>query len=75
MTFPDEIQRLQDDGNPHTPAHEGEWGALPAEPCRFCRRTGGVMFLVDDGPEGRAGLSPVRCDLCGRSWVSDSTSA
>jgi len=56
-------------------AESGEWGSLPAEPCRFCRKAGGVHFLIDDGPEGRSGLSPVRCDLCGRSWVPDSSSA
>jgi hypothetical protein len=56
-------------------AEDGEWGQLPDEPCRYCRRIGGVMFMIDDGPEGRAGLSSVRCDLCGRTWVADSTTA
>jgi hypothetical protein len=57
------------------PVHAGEWGALPAEPCRYCRKCGGVEFLIDSGPEGKAGLSPVRCHGCGRSWAADSTSA
>jgi hypothetical protein len=54
---------------------EEEWGALPNEPCRYCRQPGGVYFLVDDGPEGRVGLQPMRCDRCGRTWIADSASA
>jgi RecJ-like exonuclease len=56
-------------------AASGDWGALPAEPCRFCRQAGGVHFLIDDGPEGRKGLSPVRCDQCGWIWVPGESSA
>lgn len=51
-----------------TPAHEGEWGSLPNEPCMFCNEIGGIRFLIDEGPEGRAGLETVRCEKCGRSW-------
>jgi hypothetical protein len=51
-----------------------EWGHLAQKPCRFCRAVGGVWFLMDNGPEGRDGLSPVRCDKCGRSWVAGTTS-
>lgn len=57
------------------PAHEGEWGALPSEPCRYCHQIGGVFFMIDDGPEGRKGLQVTRCDKCGRSWEADSSSA
>lgn len=63
-----------DDPAPAATKHE-DWGHLPAEPCRYCRATGKVYFLIDDGPEGRDGLSPVRCDACGRSWVAGSSSA
>jgi hypothetical protein len=56
-------------------AASGDWGMLPAEPCRFCRQVGGVHFLIDDGPEGRKGLSPVRCDQCGWIWVPGESSA
>jgi hypothetical protein len=55
--------------------HGGEWGHLPGEPCRYCRRPGGVYFLIDDGPEGRSGFQVARCDLCKRSWLSDSATA
>jgi hypothetical protein len=54
---------------------DGDWGYLPYEPCRYCRQVGGVYFLIDDGPEGKAGLEVVRCDRCGRSWVVDSALA
>lgn len=57
------------------PAVEGCWGFLAAEPCRYCRRVGGVYFLRDDGPEGKSGLPVVRCDKCGRDWVADSANA
>jgi hypothetical protein len=50
----------------------GDWGCLYGEPCRFCRRTGGVMFLVDNQDSDR---QPVRCDLCGRCWEADSANA
>lgn len=53
----------------------GDWGSLPDEPCRFCRKAGGVHFMLDDGPEGRVGLQPMRCDLCGRTWEADSVAA
>lgn len=56
-------------------AEEGEWGHLPAEPCRFCHHQGEVYFAVDDGPEGKRGLQAVRCDHCGRSWTVDGSSA
>lgn len=56
-------------------ASEGDWGHLPAEPCRFCRRPGGVHFLRDDGPEGRSAGQIVRCDRCGRDWVADTSAA
>lgn len=49
--------------------HDGDWGWLPDLPCRFCFYRGAMFFLIDDGPEGKVGLSPVRCDNCGRSWV------
>ncbi len=60
---------------PTTPAHEGDWGALPGEPCRFCRQPGGVFFMREEGPEGGRGLQSVRCDKCGRDWIADSSSA
>lgn len=63
------------DQNKPENVHEGEWGHLANEPCRFCRHVGKVYFLIDEGPEGKSGLSPVRCDHCGRSWVPDSSSA
>lgn len=53
----------------------GEWGFLAQEPCRFCRSQGCVFFLIDEGPEGKAGHQIVRCDKCHRSWVVDSSSA
>jgi hypothetical protein len=56
-------------------ANIGDWGHLPNEPCRFCRQVGGVYFLIDDGPEGKAGLEIVRCDKCKRSWTVDSANA
>lgn len=57
------------------PAHEGEWGHLPQEPCRFCRHQGQVYFLIDDGPEGKKGLQVQRCDHCKRTWEADSSLA
>lgn len=57
------------------PVRAGRWGALPQEPCRFCRQVGGVHFLIDDGPEGRSGLSPVRCDRCKRDWIAGEVNA
>lgn len=56
-------------------AIEGDWGYLPKEPCRYCHKQGGIYFQVDDGPEGRKGLSAVRCDFCKRTWTADSSSA
>jgi hypothetical protein len=56
-------------------AHEGEWGLLDGEPCRYCHQIGKVLYLVDDGPEGKSGLQVVRCDACKRSWVVDSALA
>lgn len=50
------------------PVYEGEWGFLKNEPCRFCYHTNCVYFLIDDGPEGRQGLQPTRCDCCKRTW-------
>jgi len=63
------------DSPPFRPAAEGEWGHLPAEPCRFCHTQGGVFFLRDDGPEGISGLPIVRCSACRRSWTADSALA
>lgn len=57
------------------PVQAGDWGALRQEPCRFCRRLGGVHFLIDDGPEGKVGLQSMRCDLCKRTWTADSSCA
>ncbi len=56
-------------------AIEGDWGFLPNEPCRFCHQTNCMFFLIDEGPEGKTGLSPVRCDKCKRSWTPDSSNA
>jgi hypothetical protein len=58
-----------------TPAVQGDWGHLPAEPCRYCRQVGGVHFLRDDGPEGRDGHQVTRCDKCGRSWEAGAATA
>ena len=49
-----------------------QWGSLPLEPCRFCRETGGVLFLLDEGPPGRESPVIVRCGKCGRHWEADS---
>jgi hypothetical protein len=56
-------------------AIEGEWGYLANEPCRYCHEVGGIFFLIDDGPEGKTGLSPIRCDRCKRTWTPDSSNA
>ena len=51
-----------------------DWGALPQEPCRYCRRQGGVQFLASEHPfDNHAQL--VRCELCGNVWEADSSSA
>lgn len=55
--------------------YQGEWGFLAQEPCRFCRQQGGVYFIIDEGPEGKAGLQIQRCDKCHRTWTADSSSA
>ena len=60
---------------PRYDAQTGEWGSLPQEPCRYCRRQGGVQFLIDNGPEGRTSAQIVRCALCGRDWLADSAMA
>lgn len=52
----------------------GDWGALPNEPCRFCRQVGGVQFLIKDGLS-HDNQQEVRCDKCKRAWVADSSSA
>lgn len=49
-----------------------QWGSLPLEPCRFCRETGGVLFLHGEGPPGRESPVIVRCGKCGRHWEADS---
>lgn len=46
----------------------GDWGSLPAEPCRFCHQVGGVHFRNDDSPRSLSEPQVVRCDKCGRSW-------
>lgn len=51
-----------------------DWGALPDEPCRHCRRTGGVEFLSSNHPLDQH-AQQVRCRLCGRAWEADSPSA
>lgn len=50
----------------------GDWGALPAEPCRFCHKAGGVFFRIDDSPTGLNQPQEARCDLCGQTWAADS---
>ena len=50
----------------------GEWGSLPAEPCRFCHQIGGVKFRIDDSPRGKNEPQVVRCDKCGRDWEAES---
>jgi len=60
---------------PKYSAETGEWGHLPNEPCRFCRQPGGVHFMIDDGPEGRSGHQPMRCDLCKRTWEAGEATA
>ena len=52
-------------------ANTGDWGSLPEEPCRKCHQRGGVMFQIDDGPEGRTSSQAVRCTLCGATWHAD----
>lgn len=53
----------------------GKWGFLPNEPCRFCHSKGCIYFMIDEGPEGKTGLSPVRCDNCKRTWTPESSTA
>lgn len=60
---------------PEYEVESGEWGALPQEPCRYCRRQGGVQFRLDDDPTVQHGPQIVRCELCGRWWEADSSSA
>lgn len=52
----------------------GDWGKLPEEPCRYCHRQGGIMFMVQDGPEKHL-PQIVRCELCKRSWEANSVDA
>jgi len=52
----------------------GDWGALPGEPCRFCRRAGGVEFLASNHPLDLH-AQQARCRLCGRAWQADSPNA
>lgn len=56
-------------------SHIGDWAALPEEPCRFCRAIGGIMFCIDEGPEGRDGQQIMRCEKCKRTWNADSSNA
>jgi hypothetical protein len=50
----------------------GDWGALPQEPCRYCRCVGKVMFQVNEGQKNLNDAQVVRCGKCGRDWVADS---
>jgi hypothetical protein len=71
-----DLHRLAGDGNPPEYRNEsGDWGHLPEEPCRYCRRVGGVMFRNDDSPRGKTEPQAIRCELCGRVWEADSSSA
>lgn len=47
-----------------------DWAALPEEPCRYCRRVGGVQFLASNHPLDRDAQT-VRCVLCYRVWTAD----
>ena len=62
-------------GESNDTAHQGDWGWLKDEPCRFCRQPGGVFFLIDEGPEGRDGKQVMRCDKCKRSWIVEGANA
>jgi hypothetical protein len=73
----DPFREGNDAKQPDTRAKEyavesGEWGALPAEPCRYCRQVGGVFFRVTIRHED---LQETRCDKCGRSWVPGESGA
>jgi hypothetical protein len=46
-------------------------GYLLEEPCRYCRRTGGVYFVIDDSPFGRNTAQVVACDHCKANWTVD----
>lgn len=48
-----------------------ERGYLLGEPCRYCWRIGGVWFLIDDSPFGRATAQVVACDHCKNTWTAD----
>ena len=53
----------------------GEWVALPEEPCRFCREPGGVFFALNEGMAGHDGSQEVRCDRCKRTWMANESAA
>jgi hypothetical protein len=57
------------DSYPSWPVHQGEWGFLENEPCRFCFQVGCIFFLIDAGPEGISGAPITRCSKCHRSWT------
>jgi hypothetical protein len=74
------IQVFLDRFEPYLGRHDratkaDEWGHLPNEPCRYCRKPGGVYFLQDNGPEGRDGLQPMRCENCKRDWIAGTSTA
>mgnify|MGYP001588248203 CR=1 len=46
-------------------------GWLPREPCRFCHKTGGVYFVVDDSPFGRNTPQVTACDICKNNWTAE----
>lgn len=50
----------------------GEWGSLPQEPCRFCRKPGGVIFQVNEGQKNLCDPQVVMCRLCKKDWIADS---
>jgi hypothetical protein len=52
----------------------GDWAWLEDEPCRFCRAAGKVYARADTGPQG-GDAQEVRCDACGRSWETGSSTA
>jgi len=53
------------------PPGHGDRGHLPGEPCRSCRRAGGVFFVIDDSAFGKNSAQVVACVLCGTTWLAD----
>ena len=56
------------------PSRVEEWGWLENEPCCFCRKPGGVFFMIDPYNyfSGSALEQVMRCSNCRRTWIADS---